>query len=72
MVMEVVDVLTICTAAAEVLSVPVQSKDVVSVHAVMLPTTAEPVVSVTLPWTMRGEVCAVLEQVVVVPHVLTT
>src|SRR4051812_15951250 len=69
MVIEVVEVFTICTAAAAVLSVPVQSNEVVAVHAVMLATTADPAVSATFPWTMRGEVCAVLLHVVVVPQV---
>ena len=69
--MELVEALTIFTAAADVVSVPVQLKDVVLVQAVMLLTVAEPLLSVTVPHTMRGEVCAVLEQVVVVPQVFT-
>ena len=69
--MELVEALTIFTAAADVVSVPVQLKDVVLVQAVMLLTVAEPLLSVTVPHTMRGEACVVLEQVVVVPHILT-
>ena len=71
MVMELVEALTIFTAAADVVSVPVQLNDVVLVQAVMLLTVAVPELSVTVPHTMRGELCAVLEQVVVVPQVLT-
>ena len=52
-------------------SVQVQANEVAEVHAVMLLTVAVPLESVTVPHTMRGEVCPVFEQVVVVPHVFT-
>ena len=70
--MELVEAFTTFTAAADVVSVPMQTKDVVLVQAGDIPVTvAEPLLSVTVPHTMRGELCAVLEQVVVVPQVTT-
>ena len=69
--MEVVEAFVIFAAPAVVVSSAEHTKDVVEVHAVMLPTVADPPERVTVPHTMRGEVCAVFEHVVVVPHVLT-
>lgn len=70
-VIEDVEAFVILTAAAAVVSVPVQTKEVVEVQAVMLLTVAVPLESVVVPHTMRGDAWAVLEHVVVVPQVLT-
>ena len=63
--------LAIFAPPAVVVSFGVQTKEVVEVQAVMLPTAAVPETSVTVPHTMRGDACPVLEQIAVVPQVLT-
>lgn len=50
---------------------PVHTKEVVEVQAVMLPTVAVPPLKATVPVTMREVVWVVFEQVVVEPQLAT-
>jgi hypothetical protein len=61
----------LAAAGVVAVSLTTQLNDEEDVNAVMPVTVAVPPESATVPHTMRGEVCAVLLQVVVVPQVLT-